>query len=143
MKKRKIKYNVKHYTADLGFGSKEAFYRNVKDIAVSIAAQPQKDIFYTAISDCGIELKNRKLTELRYGKEHKYGLAAVTYGANDDRKAQYVPVDAPDAISAILVKMLNDLGYDHTKYFVLSLELKTDENSKPVLIVESKPKDKV
>lgn len=140
MTKRKKKFNVKNYTADLGIGDRASFYRNVKDIAVSIAAQPQYEIFESAIAACGVDLYNRSVTELRFLKNGREVIEAATVDAIGTRKEQFIPVNAPDRNSRILVKMLADLGFDHDTYYVLGIEYALNEDNEKVLMIESKPK---
>lgn len=135
-----MKYNRNSYEANLGFGTREQLYHDVVTLTINMRDTRNYRIAKTALIECGIAVGESALAEMRFNKGGKEGLHAVTESALRTRTPHFVSIDAPDAVSTRLVKMLTDLGYPHSEYYVLSFEMSASGEHAGILFVESKPK---
>lgn len=137
----KKRFNTNQFTADYVVGSLAEVYADVITIEIPLRDKTKYAIVKTAMADCGVDVQNRNIAEMWFGKDRKEGLSVrtlTTFG--NDSKTVYIPITAPDKVSKRLVRMLQQLGFNHSEYQVLSFNMSSSGDNAGILFVESKPK---
>lgn len=129
------------YVMGLGFGSKEAFYKDVTTVRVQISLGDWRAIISTLSDIFGPEkLKNKQLLEMTWNAKGDYEFLIVLSDSFGRNETLTVPVSPPDETTLKLRKLLYEVKYPMNRYWVLSFSLSSAGEKAGLLEVSSKPK---